>query len=61
MAPGSVRAALVDKLGEPDVKCVFDAREVWHYEKVPMGKDDPRLLTIYLEFEGDRVVKSTGN
>lgn len=58
---GSARAAVVAKLGEPDYKRVFQGIEVWEYHKVRVSREDSSRLTLFLEFDGDRISQSIGN
>lgn len=58
---GEKKNTIVRKFGQPDIKRVFNGRELWEYEQVRLGKDNPQTLTIFLEFEGDTVATSAGN
>ena len=58
---GANKSFVLAKLGSPDFKRVFNGIEVWEYKKVPLNKTDAQLLTVFLEFDGDRVSKSMGN
>lgn len=58
---GKTKVELVEILGQPDVKRVFNGMEVWDYQKVPMEKGSEKLLTLFVEFEGDKVSGTKGN
>jgi hypothetical protein len=56
------KSEILENFGSPDVKKVFNGKEVWEYKKVSMGKEAPEMyVTIFLEFEGEKVVSSVGN
>ena len=58
---GTARAGVAAKLGEPDYKRVFNGIEVWEYRKVRMSATETKSVTLFLEFEGDRVARAIGN
>lgn len=58
---GNSKGDVAGKLGQPDAKKVFDGREWWEYRKVALSPDSSQTLTIYVEFDGDRVISSVGN
>ena len=58
---GLGKAEVVQRLGQPDVKKVFNGAEFWEYKKVPSGEGAEDLFVVYVEFDGDTVVKSVAN
>ena len=58
---GKSKSQVVSKLGQPDIKRVFNGRELWEYQDVQFAADNPETLNIYLTFEGDIVASSAGN
>ncbi|MBD8524629.1 DUF4124 domain-containing protein [Pseudomarimonas arenosa] len=58
---GSSRASVVARFGEPDLKKVFFGTEIWEYHNIPMAPNDPQTLTLFIEFDGDRVGETMGN
>ncbi len=58
---GDSKSRVLQKLGKPDAKRVFNGREVWEYEKVRFSNTNNETLTIFLEFENGKVVSSAGN
>lgn len=58
---GERKAAVVRRYGQPDAKKVHAGREWWEYERVPVSRDDPRQLTVFIEFDGDVVASSAAN
>lgn len=58
---GKTKANVLAKLGQPDVKKVFNGKEVWVYRLVRFAKDNDKTISIYLTFEADKVISSVGN
>ena len=58
---GNSRNDITAKFGQPDAKKLFNGREVWEYRQVRITPESPQTMTIYLEFDADTVVASTGN
>lgn len=58
---GQNKSTVLKNLGEPDFKKVFNGREVWVYKQVPVAQNNPKTISIFLEFEGDLVTSSSGN
>lgn len=58
---GESKSTVVRKFGQPDTKRVYNGRELWEYEQVRFGSGNNDMLTIFLEFDGDKVVSSAGN
>lgn len=61
IANGDRKTAVVVRLGQPDAKKVFNGNEWWEYEQVRMSPENPQLLTLFLEFDGDVLISSAGN
>lgn len=57
---GKSRAEVVEKLGEPDGKKVFNGLETWIYRKVRISAEDPQHITVYVEWEDDKVLRTVG-
>lgn len=58
---GKTKTEVVEAFGQPDVRRVFNGKEVWDYQKVPMEKGSEKQLTVFVEFEDDKVSGTTGN
>jgi Domain of unknown function (DUF4124) len=58
---GNSKNDITAKFGQPDAKKLFNGREVWEYRQVHITPESPQTMTIYLEFDADTVVASTGN
>ena len=58
---GESKSTVIRKFGQPDTKRVFNGRELWEYEQVRFGGGNNETLTIFLEFDGDKVASSAGN
>ena len=58
---GKTKADVIEKLGQPDVKKVFNGKEIWVYRKVKMAADKPETISIYLTLEDGKVTESVGN
>lgn len=58
---GQNKSGVLKSLGEPDFKKVFNGREVWVYKQVPVAPNNPKTMSIFLEFEGNVVASSRGN
>lgn len=58
---GMSKSAVVARFGEPDLKKIFNGIEVWEYHDIPMSQDNPQTLTLFIEFDGDRVSQTIGN
>jgi hypothetical protein len=58
---GENKTTVTSRFGPPDAKRVFNGRELWEYRQVPMGPSNPDTLTIFLEFEGNKVFSAAGN
>lgn len=58
---GNSKAGVLALYGEPDVKKIFQGTEVWEYRGVPISRENPQLLTLYVEFEAGRVSVVNGN
>ena len=57
---GKNKSTVTAKLGKPDLKRVFNGRELWEYRKVRMSSILSNTMTIFLEFEDDKVFSSAG-
>ena len=58
---GLSKVALSRRFGEPDAKKIFNGTEVWEYRDVPMSPYETRRMSVFVEFEGDRVRQSMAN
>jgi hypothetical protein len=58
---GKSKDDVAEKLGGPDGKKVHNGLEIWVYRKFRPTEGDPKLLTLYVEFDGDVVQGTKGN
>ena len=58
---GLSKTTLVARVGQPDVKRVFNGVEIWEYRQVRMQPGASERLTMYVEFDGSEVVNSSAN
>ena len=58
---GQSKTSVVSRLGQPDEKKVFMGTEVWEYYKVRYAPGENREVSIFLEFDGNKVSSSVGN
>lgn len=57
---GKTRAEIAAALGRPDIKKIFQGREVWVYKKVRKAADQEAEISIYIEFDGEKCMASNG-
>ena len=55
---GKNKSEVLRELGEPDAKQVVAGSEVWEYDLVPLSSGNPKTLSIVIEFDGDKVIRS---
>lgn len=58
---GLTKTMVAARIGQPDVKRVYDGVELWEYRQVRPQPGSSQRLTMVVEFDGDRVADTRAN